>query len=784
MKEYLAEITVYSAGAEKTLYFSTHGSVVGTTYYEPRILHPGILKMMLFSDGTTMGKSTVGYGELRLINTDGALDYLLDAGFAGRTVLIKILIAGVATLLMSCSMEQPTYDATTLNVRIKDPQQALTVPVQPNKYGGTNVLPDGNDGVADIKGKPKPLLHGQVSNVTPVCVNTSRLIYQLRDGALQSITNVRDKGVALVAGVDRATNELLHANPPAAGTYDTCLAEGLFRLGSSPFGTVTADALQGATAADRTVAKIAAELFSVLNTGYHGPDFTTLDTINSSVIGIYISEEMPLSTALDEVFNSIGAWYGFDTSGVLRTSRLGYSSGTADVELTKTEIASLDRLVTQDEGRGVPAWKVNVNYDKNYTVQDAASLAGRLLRQAYFETATTATGIPWTGLTYGNGMFVGIGADGGATTNTLTTSPDGKKWTTRALPVADRWASVAYGLTNAGTGLFVAVPETPGAGTVYATSPDGITWTQRTFPYSNAFWFVGYGNGLFVVCSYDYFYTSPDGVNWTQRTIPVQGIYRDLVYANGIFVVVGSCILTSPDGVTWTQRTSPGAGGTQGVTYGNGIFVVALNGLNFIKSVDGITWTATPVPISGYWYRVKYGNDGFLATASYGTNVMISQDGITWTVHNVPSASWATLAYGNGAFVSLSYWADGQVAIFRAAPDSLQAVYISKQYRTVTATKGTVKTTHLNASEITFNTLLVSEASAQTEATRQLNFRRVRRDYISAKIKRSALATIPHVGSIIKITYPRYGYDAGKLFVLIGFEIQLATDDLILQLWG
>jgi hypothetical protein len=777
MKEYLAELTVYSAGAEKTLYFSTHGCVVGTTYYEPRILHPGILKMMLFSDGTTMGKSTVGYGELRLINTDGALDYLLDAGFAGRTVLIKTLIAGVATLLMSCSMEQPTYDATTLNVRIKDPQQALTVPVQPNKYGGTNVLPDGIDGVADIKGKPKPLLYGQVSNATPVCVNTSRLIYQLHDGTLQSITNVYDKGVALPAGVDRATNALLQSNPPSPGTYDTCLAEGLFRLGSSAIGSITADAIQGATAADRTVAKIAITLFSVLNTGYYLPDFTTLDTLNSSVIGIYISDETQLSTALDEVFGSIGAWYGFDTTGVLRTGRFGDPAGTPAAELTKYEIASLDRLATQDEGRGVPAWKVNVNYDKNYTIQDAASLAGSVITNKRWEFVPTGSGtsIPMRSMAYGNGLFVGVGD------LFSKRSVDGEIWLQSGSAHGNR---IAYG-----DGKFV---TTSTVGNFSGNSSDGYTWAIASLPASGGWYALAFGEGLFVTCKVGSTigaYSSNGGVTWTASTMPSNSVTK-LVYGAGLFVGVSSTGISvvSNDGITWSTGTMPSASGWCSVTYGNGMFVaVAFNSEDAATSTDGINWTLRKLPSVAYWQDVNYGDGVFMATTITGDGQSItasSFDGITWTQIYVPSYGYfEKTCFGNNMFIGL-YPSTTEVGLFRTSAGSGRPIYTSKQYRTVTDTDDTVKIPHLNASEITFNTLMVSADNALTEATRQLNIRKVRRDYIFAKIKRSALATMPTPGSIIKITYPRYGYDAGKLFVLIGYEMTLATDDLILQLWG
>jgi hypothetical protein len=61
-----------------------------------------------------------------------------------------------------------TVGWTTLSVKLRDPHQALTLPLQKNKYGGTNVLPAGIDGTAnDLKDQAKPLLYGRVLNIAP-----------------------------------------------------------------------------------------------------------------------------------------------------------------------------------------------------------------------------------------------------------------------------------------------------------------------------------------------------------------------------------------------------------------------------------------------------------------------------------------------------------------------------------------------------------------------------------------------------------------------------------------
>ena len=149
-------------------------------------------------------------------------------------------------------------------MRLKDKQQIFTLPALAVRYAGSNVLPDGLEGTStDLKGKVKPRTFGAVFNVPPPLANTAKLTYEV--GPCQSISSVYDRGLALTPGADFATSALLQAASPAVSTYITCLAEGYFRLGSTPAGQITADVAQGATAANQTVGQIIKQL--ALNAG-------------------------------------------------------------------------------------------------------------------------------------------------------------------------------------------------------------------------------------------------------------------------------------------------------------------------------------------------------------------------------------------------------------------------------------------------------------------------------------------------------------------------------------
>lgn len=395
MNIYLVEITaiVDATGTSTTLRYSSGngfatqpGETPSNTFYEPRIKQPALVRRDMFNTGTTGGSSRTGFGELILSNVDGGLDSLIDYGFDGQQIVIRYgdsaaaYPSGFTTVLVG-TMEQPVFEFKQVAVKIRDRQEELsTKPFQTTKFAGTNSLPNGLEGVAtDIKGKPKPRTYGVVYNVSPPIVNTSRLIYQVNDGAISTVDAVYDRGVSLTKGADYTSQSDMETNVPAASNYRVWPAGGYFRLGTIPVGQITADVTQGSAASDRTVGQIVNSI--VQNVGgiasgdVSSSDITALDTANSSVVGVYVDSETTINSVLDELSNSVGAWWGFDNTGKFRIKQLVIPSGTSVATFTDTEIISIERSGTSDYGKGIPAYRIKLQYEKYYTTQDS-DLAG------------------------------------------------------------------------------------------------------------------------------------------------------------------------------------------------------------------------------------------------------------------------------------------------------------------------------------------------------------------------------------------------------------------------
>jgi hypothetical protein len=388
---YLVEVVASTPSTEVsvTIYrYATSGYVTrptddpADTYYEPRVRQPGLVRRDLFSGGSAFGRTQVGYGEVTLINTDGALDFLADKGF-GRP--IRILVGDQAaaysafTLVLQATVEQAEVGTSSVTLRVKDSQSLLDTPLQTATFAGNNVAPNGAEGTADdLKGQRKPKLYGKVFNLSPPMVNSSMLTYQVNSGSA-TVSAVYDKAVALTFGANYANLAALEAATVPGGEYATCSSLGLFRLGSSPVGTVTCDA----TAGSEYLADILGAIAVDAGTTMSSADITALKAANGALGGVYFQDSSTDSSSgttglqlLDEVAQSLGAWYGFDQADGLRCGRVEAPTGAAVASFRPSDIIALEQVAANDDLSGLPVWKVSVLWKKFHTVQKENDVAG------------------------------------------------------------------------------------------------------------------------------------------------------------------------------------------------------------------------------------------------------------------------------------------------------------------------------------------------------------------------------------------------------------------------
>ncbi len=406
---YLAEIVAYTGAGTETLRYASgsfvtaSGDTPANTWFDPRMKQSVDIRRDIFSGGRTDGRSRTGHGELVLANDDGGLDALEAYGFDGRAITIyrgvgteafpggwtKVLVGTIANISLT---------PKEVRFRLRDRKLLTNIPLQTTKYAGDNSLPNGLEGVAgDLKGKPKPVLYGVVQNATPPLVNTSKLIYQIADATLNSVDAVYDRGVALTDGGSYASeaNLLDDSLEPDPGEFKYYLVGGYFRLGSSPAGTITADATEGANAAARTAAQIFKRVLEaragMSGSDYSSGDLTTLDAAAPYVCGVWEDREVWVADAIDRIAGSVGAWWGTDNPGLFRIKQLLAPTGTAALEIGPNDLLKpLLRVPPKHGADGLPPYRTVVRYSRNYTVQETDFVDPALIVRGRV-TSTSAT---------------------------------------------------------------------------------------------------------------------------------------------------------------------------------------------------------------------------------------------------------------------------------------------------------------------------------------------------------------------------------------------------------
>ena len=239
------------------------------------------------------------------------------------------------------------FDDLEVRVILRDGQDRFSRTFPPNSYAGTG----GNEGSAIMEGLPKPICLGEVYNISPVLVDEANHVYQVHDGQIEAVDAVYDNGQSV--------------------SFTTDLANGRFTVtGHTNNGIITAD-VSGAKPSGSYKSTVG-EIIRFVASEYAGfsdpadidtASFSALDTANSAAVGVYISERGTILETLDQLANSIGAFYGFDRAGKLNVGRVEAPTGTADLELDSTNIIEIERLPTS-----LPVSDVVLKYKKNYTV--------------------------------------------------------------------------------------------------------------------------------------------------------------------------------------------------------------------------------------------------------------------------------------------------------------------------------------------------------------------------------------------------------------------------------
>jgi len=393
---YLVEIEVYDPDlpGTKTLRFTSSGGKTTkptetppNVHYEGRVLNPINFTRTAFSDSRVMGGAEIGYGEIVLSNKDQGLSEILNYGLDGRQVVIRTGpqdgdYPDDYDVFFTGTMRMPTVTTSQVRINLKDKLAILDLPIQTTKYAGTNTAGSGKEGVEDdIKDNPKPLLYGRCFEVSPILVNTSKYIYQIHDGVVDAVETVKDSGIALTFGTNRANLAAMEASAPLPGYYDTCTSEGLIRINAPAAGKITVTARGDKTGgvyvnkiAD-IISRILIEKATVVSADIDSTSVSTLNTLASYEVGIFVDSEESIQSVVDKLLISAGAWLAPNKSGQWAFGQLRAPSGTPVQTFLDEDILSLELQSSDDENKSIPVHRVSLSYGKRWTSFSESDLA-------------------------------------------------------------------------------------------------------------------------------------------------------------------------------------------------------------------------------------------------------------------------------------------------------------------------------------------------------------------------------------------------------------------------
>lgn len=395
---WLLEIDAYTlvGGALVTLRYSTHGyrsqeaDSPSLEFYDGRLQNP------ISVDRRITGKSGIGgiaevYSEVSLDNSDHSWDELLETyAIDGRVA--RIYFGRFSDplssygLLFTGMVARTVIGLERVELKLSDGRAKLDAAIlNDTAYLGTGAL----EGGADLKGKPKPKGWGNCPNVPAVLVDSTKLIYQVNDGAISDVTMVYDRQILLTRGVDYASTTEMNANAPSANNFRVCKSDGYFRLGSTPAGQVTADLLGDATGGgyiDRVadiVQRILSQQVGLNNSEIDPASFVSLLSSQPSETGIWFGAGVvSAAQIIERLLGGIGAYGGFNRLGAFTVGLVGDPATVSFKDFDEVNIIRLTR-----EPLPAPVepmiWRAAVNYARNYTVQTDLAAAVTAARRTF-----------------------------------------------------------------------------------------------------------------------------------------------------------------------------------------------------------------------------------------------------------------------------------------------------------------------------------------------------------------------------------------------------------------
>jgi hypothetical protein len=365
--------------------------VVGTNFSLPLITGTFTFTQTILRDSLTESGIALDEGDITLSNLGGELDEYINYGFAGRRIRLYQVdnensVIDVDQPDFVGRMGVPEFGWEEVVIPLLSRQQDLEIPVSPTTFDQNFDEHDPETyigGEDSVKGQHKPRLLGRCMSIKPALLNNYLHLYGCnfdRQGeplAVSTIHGVYSKGGRYTFASNHVTRAGLLSATVAPGTYQTCVSEGLFRLGTVPTGEVTADA-SSHPANSCTVANLVNYLLTdmgwVAGTDYNQVSLGALDVPVPA--GYYVDSNDTVLDVMTLLLQSVGGWGIPNLLGTYTFGKLEGVPSTSVLEVSPDLClkGSMKRLPRKTQ-TGEPVSQLDFHHTKFwYTQQESSTL--------------------------------------------------------------------------------------------------------------------------------------------------------------------------------------------------------------------------------------------------------------------------------------------------------------------------------------------------------------------------------------------------------------------------
>ncbi len=304
------------------------------------------------------GSSRAALGAIELANADGGLDDLVYADL--RDGAIRIFIGDDQTPFSAL-----TQVAVAVIDRVETVgEQSLRVVTASRDALFSRAAATSTYSSGDQIGRVRPKVYGGVLNVPALATDISNLIFSVHDSSSFVMQGVRDRGAVLTPTTQWDT----YSTSPHFG----------FELLQATSGRITAD-VEGPrpdTGYDRyQLPNVVRQV--LIDAGWSDYDSDMLPDLQTALgedmrLGYFVDGAVTFKQILDEIADSIAGWWYVDHLGDFQLSPLTLPSGTPEIEITETELAS-EVTVRFDDAPGLSTTIAGL---RNWHVHSTDELAG------------------------------------------------------------------------------------------------------------------------------------------------------------------------------------------------------------------------------------------------------------------------------------------------------------------------------------------------------------------------------------------------------------------------